>query len=128
MVSQRTFFWSYHFKKSLLLRCMPWVVDFVLSVLGRFIRRPVSPNLGLNFYSGLFFFSSKAFSLKIFSILCRVANRQIVDKRIKLNLLLKLSYLNSNFGRTLGYLNPALKNPAMVIWGIIIRFSWNITS
>ena len=128
MVTQRTFFWSYNFKKSLLLRCKPWVVDFVLSVLGRFIRRPASPNLGLNFYSSLFFFSSKAFSLKIFSILCRVADRQIVDKRIKLNLLLKLSYLNSNFGRTLGYLNPALKNPAVVIWGIIIRFSSNITS
>ena len=33
-------------------------------------------------------------------------------KRIKLNLLFKLSYLNSNFALTLGYLNPALNNPA----------------
>ena len=49
--------------------------------LGRVVRRPVSANPGLNFNLGLFFFSSKAFSLKIFSILFRVANRQIVDKK-----------------------------------------------
>ena len=49
--------------------------------LGRVVRRPVSANPGLNFNPGLFFFSSKAFSLKIFSILFRVANRQIVDKK-----------------------------------------------
>ena len=48
---------------------------------------------------GLSFFASKAFSRRIFSILFRASNRQ----RIKLNLLLKLSYLNSNF-RT----NPGL--------------------
>ena len=34
-------------------------------------------------------------------------------KRIKLNLLFKLSYLTSNFAVTLGYLNPALNNPAL---------------
>ena len=48
--------------------------------LGRVVRRPVSTNPGLNFNLGLFFFSSKAFSLKIFSILFRVANLQIVVK------------------------------------------------
>ena len=37
-----------------------------------------------------------------------------MTKRIKLNLLFKLSYLNSNFTLTLGYLNPALSNPALV--------------
>ena len=31
---------------------------------------------------------------------------------MKLNLLFKLSYLNSNFELTLGYLNPALNNSA----------------
>ena len=36
---------------------------------------------GLNFNPGLFFFSSKAFSRKIFSILFRVFNHQIVDKK-----------------------------------------------
>ena len=35
-----------------------------------------------------------------------------MTKRTKLNLLYKLSYLNSNFALTLGYLNPALNNPA----------------
>ena len=45
------------------------------------VRRPVSANPGLNFNPGLFFFSSKAFSLKIFSVLFRVANHQIVDKK-----------------------------------------------
>ena len=48
---------------------------------GRVVRRPVSANPGLNFNPGLFFFSSNAFSLKIFSILFGVANRQIVDKK-----------------------------------------------
>ena len=33
-------------------------------------------------------------------------------KRIKLNLLFKLSYQNSNFALTLVYLKPALNNPA----------------
>ena len=33
-------------------------------------------------------------------------------KRIKLNLIFKLSYLSSNFALTLGYLDPASNNPA----------------
>ena len=37
----------------------------------------------------------------------------LLTKRIKLNLLFKLSYLNSYFALTLGYLNPALNNPAL---------------
>ena len=53
----------------------------VTKALGRVVRRPVSANPGLNFNPDLFFFSSKAFSLKIISILFRVANRQIVDKK-----------------------------------------------
>ena len=36
----------------------------------------------------------------------------LLTKRIKLNLLFKLSYLNWNFALTLGYLNPALNNLA----------------
>ena len=48
---------------------------------GQVVRRPVSANPGLNFNPGLFFFSSKAFSQKIFSILLRVTNHQIVDKK-----------------------------------------------
>ena len=40
-------------------------------------------------------------------------------KRIKLNLLFNISYLNSNFAQTLGYLNPALDNAALVL-----TFQW----
>ena len=69
---------------------------FLRKVLGLFTKRFISSllyywaelfegrlalNPGLNFNPGLFFFPSKAFSLKIFSILFRVANRQIVDKK-----------------------------------------------
>ena len=39
----------------------------------------------------------------------------LITERIKLNLLFKLSNLNSNFALTLGYLNPALNNPAQYI-------------
>ena len=45
------------------------------------VQRPISANPGLNFYPGMFFFSSKVFSLAIFSILVRVGNHQIVGKR-----------------------------------------------
>ena len=47
----------------------------------------------------------------MFSILYKASNHQTVDKRISLNLLFKLSFLNSNHPQTLGYLNPALNNP-----------------
>jgi len=49
--------------------------------LGPVVGRLISANPGLNFNPGLFFFSSKAFSRTIFSILFRVANHQIVDKK-----------------------------------------------
>ena len=35
-----------------------------------------------------------------------------VQKEVELNLLFKFSYLNSKFALTLGYLKPALNNPA----------------
>ena len=57
-------------------------IDYVkIIVQGRVVQRPVSANPGLNFNPDLFFFSSKAFSQKIFSILLRVTNHQIVDKK-----------------------------------------------
>ena len=45
------------------------------------VRRLISANPGLNFNPGLFYFSSKPFSGAIFSILFRVTNHQIVDKK-----------------------------------------------
>ena len=48
---------------------------------GPVVRRPIGANPGLNFNPGRFFFWSKAFSPTIFSILFRVANHQIVDKK-----------------------------------------------
>ena len=57
-------------------------IDHVkIIVQGRVVQRLVSANPGLNFNPDLFFFSSKAFSQKIFSILLRVTNHQIVDKK-----------------------------------------------
>ena len=57
-------------------------IDHVkIIVQGQVVQRPVSANPGLNFNPDLFFFLSKAFSQKIFSILLRVTNHQIVDKK-----------------------------------------------
>ena len=39
---------------------------------------------------------------------------ELQTRSIKLNLLFKLLYLNSNLALTLGYFNPALNNPARV--------------
>ena len=47
-----------------------------------------------------------------FFLFFRASNHQSVDKKIKPSLLFKLSYLNSNFALTLGYLNPSLNNTA----------------
>ena len=80
------------------------------------VRMPVSSNPG---NLGFFIFLSKALSRIIFFFLFRVSNHQIVGKEnwIEMNLLFKASYLSSNFALTVGYLNPALKNPAQM-------FSW----
>ena len=56
---------------------------------------------------------SKAFSRIIFSFILRASYHQPVDKRIKTEMLFKLSNLNSNLALTLGYLNPALNNLAL---------------
>ena len=56
------------------------------------------------------------------NFLCYFQEYPIINfltKRIKLNLLFKLSNLNSNFALTPGYLNPALNNPALDINCII---------
>ena len=104
-----------------------WIVWFILvNVQGLVIRRPISAKPRLNFNSGFFFFWSKAFSRIILSILLRTSNHQIITKFIKLNLIFKLSYLNSNFLLTLGYLNPALNIPAQITLKLSC-FYWNFS-
>ena len=76
----------------------------------RLFKDQFSANLGLNFNPGFFFFSSKALSRIIFSILLEYPITKLQAKRIRLDLFFKLSYLSSNFALTLGYLNPASNN------------------
>ena len=66
-------------------------INLMLAHQGPVVRTPVSANPGLNFNPGFSSFLSKAHYHIIFSILFRVFNHQILPKRIKLNLLLKLS-------------------------------------
>ena len=76
------------------------------------VRRPISANPGLNFSLGFLFFVQKYFPgyFSLFFIEYQLFTFQA--KRIKLNLLFKFSDLNLYFALTLGYLNPALNNPA----------------
>ena len=72
------------------------------TILGPVVRRPIGTTPELNFQPGLFFSCSNAFS----RIICNFVEHPMNKLRIKiskLNLLLKLLYLNLNF-RT----NPAL--------------------
>ena len=85
-------------------------------------------NPGLNLTRVSFSFVQKHF-LGQFSLIFiehRIIN--LLTKIIKLNLLFKLSHLNSSFALTLGYLNPALNNPvlgnnASSVWNFCNRFS-----
>ena len=76
------------------------------------VGRPIGTKPGIKFNLGLFFLYSKVFSRLIFSVIFRVSNHELVDKRIKTEMLFKLSNLNSNLALTLGCLNPALNNSA----------------
>ena len=48
---------------------------------GPVVRRPISTNQGLNLNLVYFCLCSNAFSLIIFSILFRVANHRVIDKK-----------------------------------------------
>ena len=88
------------------------------------VQRPISVNPGLNFNSGFFFVCSRAFPRIIFSqLFFEHAINKLYAKRIKLNVLFKLSYLNSNFTLTLGYLNPALNKPALIMMAYTVQMS-----
>ena len=73
-------------------------------------RLALNPRLNLTRVS--FSVVQKHFLGQFSLLFLRASNHQLVDKRIKLKLFFKLSNLNSNFALTLGYLNPALNNPA----------------
>ena len=85
---------------------------------GPVVRRRISANTRLNF--NLDFFTPLFESLFgiISSILYRASNHQILIKKNYTEFLLKLLDLKSEFTPTLGYLNPALNNPAQSgSWG-----------
>ena len=85
---------------------------------GPVVRRRISANKGLNF--NLDFFTPLFESLFgiISSILYRASHHQILIKKNYTEFLLKLSDLKLEFAPTLGYLNPALNNPAQSgSWG-----------
>ena len=81
--------------------------------MGPVVRRPISANLGLNFNLGFFFFSRIIFSPLKHPVI------KLYTEIFNLTILFKRSYLNSNLALTLGYLYPALNNPAVGIPDII---------
>ena len=85
---------------------------------GPVVRRRISANTGLNFNLDFFIPLFESLFRIISSILFRASNHQILIKKNYTEFLLKLSDLKSEFTLTLGYLNPALKNPAQSgSWG-----------
>ena len=60
----------------------------------------------LNFNANFFFFCSKAFPGIFSQLFLEHSINKLYSERIELNVLFRLSYLNSNFALTLGYLNP----------------------
>ena len=89
---------------------------------GPVVRTPISANPQLNFNPGFFFFLSKVLSRKMFSIPFRVTYHQILGKEIKLNLLFKLWYSNSNFALKLDYFKVVLYKKIRVFWEIVRKF------
>ena len=88
------------------------------------VQRPISTSLGLNFSSGFFFVCSKAFPKILFpQLFLEHSINKLYAKRIKLNVLFKLSYLHSNFALTLGYLNPGLNKLALIMMAYTMQMS-----
>ena len=87
------------------------------STLGPVVRRLISTNLGLNLNLGFLFFCSRAFSPVIFSVLYRASNHGIHWRQKELDWVYLLSHfqiLILIFLLILGYLIPALNNPALL--------------
>ena len=100
---------------TLIRRVMIYPMDNAITWAQLFEGR-LALNPGLNFTRASISFVQKPF-LGYFSRFFKehpIIN--LLTKRIKLKLLSKLSFLNSNFALTQGYLNPALNNSALVSW------------
>ena len=99
-------------------------VTFLRDFLGSVVRRPISATPRLNFNLGFFIPSLKCLFRIIFCVLIGASNSHILDKRIRLNFVLKLSGLKSDFTLILGYLNPALNNLALdSLYAVYLLFS-----
>ena len=82
--------------------------------LGPVVRRPISVNPGLNFNLGFYFSLFKSCLRIIFSIYFQsIQSKNWRQKDFSWIFFFKLSDLKSNFILILGYLNPALNNPAL---------------
>ena len=89
------------------------VIVLVSVVLGPVARRSISTNQGLDFNLGFFFFLSNTFSCIIFSILFRVSNHQIANKKNSTEFAVEAFISKFKFRTNPGYLNPALNNVAL---------------
>ena len=88
---------------------------FLQRILGPVVRRPISANPGLNFNLGFYFSLFKSCLRIIFSIYFQsIQSKNWRQKDFSWIFFFKLSDLKSNFILILGYLNPALNNPALV--------------
>ena len=96
--------------------------------MGPIVRRPIGAHPGLNFHPGFFFFSSKAFFFRYYSLLS--LDHPIIKlqtKRIKPNLLFTLSFLNSKFCTNPGLSWPSLEHPVHEDYAInLLDFSRHI--
>lgn len=85
-----------------------------ITILGQVFPRPISANPWLKFVLSFFIPLFKSLHRITFSIPFRASNYQILDKKILLIFLLKLSGLKSDFTLTLGYINPTTNNPTLI--------------
>ena len=96
--------------------------------MGPIVRRPIGAHPGLNFHPGFFFFSSKAFFFRYYSLLS--LDHPIIKlqtKRIKPNLLFTLSFLNSKFCTNPGLSWPSSEQPVHEDYAInLLDFSIHI--
>ena len=84
--------------------------------LGLVVWRPISANPRLNFIIGFYvsLLKSRFRIILPFSFLGHLIIK-LKTKRVKLSFLFKLSDLKTSFILTVGYLNPALNNPALIM-------------